>query len=91
MNTFPKIERGFYHLTHRGWRRVDAQPFPDERLETWAYEMEWPAEDAKEQISLTRTWVRSDMTPRACAALHACFGEPVLPTPDRNVTMECYV
>jgi hypothetical protein len=54
MSELSKIERGFYHLTPNGWARRDHQPFPKDRVETWAYEMECPAEDAKERVRLTR-------------------------------------
>jgi hypothetical protein len=40
MDNFPKIEHGFFHLTPEGWIRKDYHPFPGDRLETWAYEME---------------------------------------------------
>lgn len=91
MAIFPKKERGLFHLTPQGWRRGDNQPFPADRIETWTYEMECPAEDAKEQVCLTRTWICSTATSQVSAALHARFGEPVLPTPERNVTLECQV
>lgn len=89
--TYPKIERGFYHLLSDGWHRKDRTPFPDDRLETWAFEKEQPAEDAKERINLTRTWKKPGMTCEGLEAYHACFGEPLLPTVSRNVTLKCEV
>ena len=93
MNTanYPKIERGFYHLLSDGWHRKDQGPFPEDRLETWAYEMEQPAEDAKERISLIRTWKRPGLSAEGLGAFHARFGEALLPTVSRNVTLECEV
>jgi hypothetical protein len=91
MEKYPKIERGFYHLMADGWCRKDDQPFPKGRLETWAYEMVQPAEDAKERICLTRTWKRRDKSPEELSAFHARFGEPLIPTVSRNVTLGCEV
>lgn len=91
MEAFPKTEHGFFHLTPVGWVRRDVEPFPQDRVETWAYEMQCPAEDAKEQVSLTRTWVKPGLPPDSCAAFHACFGEPVQPNLERNVLLECAV
>jgi hypothetical protein len=90
-DVYPKIERGFFHLSSDGWHRKDQMPFPDDRLETWAFEMEQPAEDAKERINLTRTWKRPGMSREGLEAFHACFGEPMLPTESRNVTLKCEV
>ena len=89
--SYPKIERGFYHLMSDGWHRKDQMPFPEDRLETWAFEMEQPAEDAKERIYLTRTWTRPGMSPEGLNAFHHCFGEALRPTVSRNVTLECEV
>ncbi len=49
MSEFPKTDRGYFHLTEHGWMRQDLPPFPANRAETWRYEMERPAEDAKER------------------------------------------
>ncbi len=91
MTDYPKIEHGFYHLRSDGWCRKDHMPFPEDRLETWAYEMEQPAEDAKEHINLTRTWTKPGMSAEGLGAFHVCFGEALLPTVSRNVTLECEV
>jgi len=91
MDSFPKIERGFFHLTPDGWTRKDYQPFPNDRLETWAYEMECLAEDAKERACLTRTWVQPELMPQLRENLRVRFGEPMAPTPERNITLECLV
>jgi hypothetical protein len=91
MSDFPKVERGFYHLTPDGWLRRDRQPFPKDRVETWAYEMECLAEDAKERVCLTRTWVQPKVQSEAREDLHARFGELIAPTTERNVTLECEV
>jgi len=91
MMDYPKTEHGFYHLLADGWRRKDQMPFPEDRLETWAYEMEQLAEDAKQRINLTRTWKRPGMSCDGLGAFHACFGEALNPTVSRNVTLECEV
>lgn len=90
MDEFPKIERGTLHLTPTGWVRQDQEPFPGDRLESWTFEREQPAEDAKERVCLSRVWV----DPRAGterAALSVRFGAPFQATPERNVLLECDV
>ena len=89
MTDYPRIERGFYHLLADGWHRKDRQPFPADRLETWAYEMEQLAEDAKERICLTRTWTKPGVSAEGLNELHARFGEALGPAVGRNVTLEC--
>jgi hypothetical protein len=74
MSEFPKIDRGFFHLTPHGWVRQDYQPFPADRVETWSYEMECLTEDAKERACLTRIWISSSMTPQDHVAIRAHFG-----------------
>lgn len=91
MTDDPRFERGFYHLLPDGWRRRDNEPFPPLRLETWAYEREQPAEDAKERVTLVRTWKKPGMPSDKLDAMHSWFGEPVHPTVCRNVTLECEV
>lgn len=86
---FPKTEAGYFHLTPEGWVRQDRAPFPQDRCETWRYEMEWPEEDAKEQVTLTKVWATSYSA--ANDALRARFGEAVVPTCCRNVRLECEV
>jgi hypothetical protein len=91
MPSYPEKELGFFHLRADGWTRKDTQPFPEDRLETWAYEREIPAEDAKERVCLTRIWTRPGMSTNGLNAFHAFFGEALYPTPGRNVTLECEV
>lgn len=88
---FPKNESGYYHLTPKGWVRRDLVPFPDDRCETWLYEMEWPQEDAKQRVTLTKIWVSPRSDRIANDDLRAYFGEPIAPSPSRNVTLECRV
>ena len=85
---FPRTEIGYFHLTPAGWVRQDVGPFPPDRCETWFYEMEWPEEDAKEQVTLTKIWA-SSVPGSANDALRARFGNAVAPTPARNVKLEC--
>ena len=88
---FPKTESGYFHLTPNGWVRKDMEPFPADRCETWRYEMEWPAEDAKEQVTLTKLWVSRKSPGSTNEALHARFGNPVSPNLKRNIMLECRV
>ena len=85
---YPIFESGYFHLTQEGWVRQDREPFPAARIETWRYEAYVPAEDAKEQVSLTRVWTRRGANGDA---LHMRFGEPVLPSRQRNVILECNI
>ena len=91
VSAYPQIARGFFHLTPVGWVRRDSQPFPTDRIETWAYVNECPADDAKEQACLIRTWVSPSISEQCRSAFHTLHGQPVQPQPDRNVTFECEV
>ncbi len=91
MSEFPKTDRGYFHLTEHGWMRQDLPPFPANRAETWRYEMERPAEDAKERVCLTKIWSRPAISAESLAALQSRYGEPLAPTPERNITLECSV
>ncbi len=91
MSNHANRDRGYFHLTSGGWVRQDNLPYPPDRVETWLYEMECPAEDAKDQVCLTRVWFSPAMTERARGALRAHFGQPMMATPERNVTLECLV
>ena len=87
---FPRTESGYFHLTPQGWVRQDSRPFPENRCETWLYEMEWPHEDAKEQVTLTKVWA-SSASETSNDALRARFGDAVAPSPARSVKLECRV
>ena len=91
MSQSDKRDHGFYHLTPTGWVRQDLQPFPADRVETWVYEMECPAEDAKDRVCLTRTWINPGASGEQRDALRKRYAAPMTPTPDRNVTLECLV
>jgi len=91
MSEYPKSDSGFFHLTPQGWVRRDNRPFPADRVETWSYEMECLAEDAKEQVCLTRIWENSRITPQDHDVIRARFSEPMLPTVERNVVLECRI
>lgn len=80
---------GYFHLTSQGWIRQDALPFPAERLETWQYEEERPAEDAKDRIRLTRIWRKPGIAETQLESLHTNFGEAVSPDVDRHITLDC--
>lgn len=86
---FPKSEEGFYHLTPAGWQRKDHLPFPADRLETWRFQSETLAEDAKEMVHLTRLWTSHASTPEQRDQLRARFGNPVRATPELHLTIDC--
>lgn len=88
---FPRSDGGYFHLTPKGWIRKDVEPFPQDRSETWHYEMEWPAEDAKEQVTLTKIWVSPAASAAGNEKLHAQFGHPLMPSRTRSVKLECRV
>jgi hypothetical protein len=84
-------ESGYFHLTPTGWTRKDSEPPPPGRLETWKYELERPAPDAKEEVTLTRIWISKDVTDAQSIALHTQHGEAVESTHERNVILHCDV
>jgi hypothetical protein len=84
-------EHGYFHLTPYGWARKDGDPPPPDRLETWKYQLYRPAQDAKDEVTLTRVWISKDVTDAKSVALHAHHGEAVEATHDRNVTLDCNV
>jgi len=85
------VDKGYLHLTPRGWIREDQRPFPDDRIETWRLDMERPAADAKERDRLTRIWVSMNWSLAAAKQLRAQFGEAVAPTVERNIEIQCKV
>jgi hypothetical protein len=91
VSDYPKIETGFYHLTPKGWLRQDHMPVPEDRVETWSYEMVCPADDARDEVYLRRIWASPSTTSEVRDALRAKFGDPLSPTTTRNVTLECMV
>jgi hypothetical protein len=91
MTQYPIRDEGLYHLTKHGWVRKDHAPFPDDRLETWAYEMECLAQDAKERVCLRRTWKARHSDPQECQTLRGFFGTPVALTAERNIMLEADV
>jgi hypothetical protein len=86
-----EYESGYFHLTQNGWTRKDSKPPPPDRLETWKYQLERPAPDAKDEVTLARVWISKDLTDAQSIALHERHGEAVLATRDRNVVLESYV
>lgn len=92
MAVYPKIQQGYFHLTGHGWQRQSqVAPLPAGCVETWRFESEQPNADAKERICLTRIWARPDVSDGMIEALHQRFGEPLMPSPVRNITLECDV
>jgi hypothetical protein len=85
------LDRGFLHLTPNGWERCDGQPFPQDRLETWAYEMGAANDDLREEVSLTRTWICSRISEEGRAAFHACYGQPLHASVTRSIRFACEV
>ena len=84
-------ESGYFHLTQTGWTRKDSEPPPSARLETWRYELDRPAPDAKDEVTLTRIWISKDVTDAQSIALHTQHGEAVESTHERNVILHCDV
>ncbi len=82
-------ECGIYHLTPAGWTRKDRAPFPSDRIETWVCEIDQPSTDAKEQVRLTRLWIAPGTKDADCARLHRRFGEAIVPSHDRLLTLSC--
>jgi hypothetical protein len=84
-------ESGYFHLTPNGWTRKDNGPPPPDRLETWKYQLERPAPDAKDEVTLTRIWISKDVTDAQSITLHTRHGEAVESTRERNVILDCHV
>ena len=85
-----ETDTGYFHLSETGWIRQDHAPFPNGRLETWQYDMERPAADAKQQVKLTRVWIAPGLTDERSAALYKQFGDAVTPNHDRHVVIDCW-
>jgi hypothetical protein len=85
------FDKGYFHLTPTGWVRRDQHPFPDERVETWRYEMEQLESDEKECDRLTRVWIDARASNDMREKLRARFGEAVAPRKDRRLTIQCDV
>lgn len=79
---------GYYHLTPRGWFRVDQVPFPSDRVETWYVETALPAEGAKERDRLTRIWVASDVPAETLEEIRARFGDAIVLRKDRVIQLQ---
>jgi hypothetical protein len=90
-HAFQKDDFGYFHLTERGWIRRDALPFPSDRVETWRYEEERPASDAKDRIRLTRIWSDHTVTDYRRNELRIKFGNAIAPTEDRHLVIDCLV
>jgi hypothetical protein len=71
-------DRRYFHLTPRGWIRQDHLPYPQDRVETWVYEIKRPAEDAEEEATLVQLWSNPAMKASACDALRAWFAQTVM-------------
>ena len=78
-------------ITQTGWTRKDSEPPPSGCLETWRYELDRPAPDAKDEVTLTRIWISKDVTDAQSIALHTQHGEAVESTHERNVILHCDV
>ena len=65
--------------------------FPPDRIETWRYEMELPADDAKEQVLPDSCLAPFRHEPRATPSTAcASISSPALRVGlERNVTLEC--
>jgi hypothetical protein len=84
-------DSGLFHLTAKGWVRKDFAPYPQDRVETWRYDMERPHPDAKEQAHLTRIWVSADVSDTQLQDFRKRFGDALTPTADRHLILDCRV
>jgi hypothetical protein len=91
MSVLPRNDAGYFHLTDKGWVRCDNLPYPADRIETWKYEEDRPASDAKEQVRLTRIWCAPHMTEAERGTIRARFGNAVSPNEDRHLILDCLV
>ena len=91
MSPYPTQDSGHYHLTRTGWVRKDGAPFPADRIETWSYSAECPADDAKEQVCLKRIWKARELAEPERDCLRNKFGMPIGLQTGRNITFECEV
>lgn len=90
MGGYPQSRHGYFHLTGQGWvSQEQIAPLPAGCMETWRFDSEQPSENAKERVCLRRVWYRADVSPGMLEALHSRFGEPIAPTPGRNIILEC--
>ena len=87
-SAYPKSESGYFHLTPDGWMRKDDKPFPENRLETWRYDMECATDADKEQVHLARVWV-SDTPSAQLDATRKRFGDAIPPAHDRHIVIDC--
>lgn len=87
--TYPKVDEGFYHLTATGWQRRDIQPFPADRIETWRFRSETPADDAKQRVHLERLWISHHITASERDQIRARFGYPFWASHDLHLTIDC--
>jgi hypothetical protein len=87
--TYPKVDEGFFHLTATGWRRQDTSPFPADRIETWRFRSETPADDAKQQVHLERLWICHHTPAEERDQIRAHFGYPFRASHDLHLTIDC--
>jgi len=84
-------DSGLFHLTGSGWVRKDAAPYPEDRAETWQYEMERPHPDTKQIVHLTRIWISPSLPDEQIQILRKRYGGALAPTADRHVILDCHV
>ena len=86
--TYPKLDEGFFHLTATGWQRKDTSLFPADRVETWRFHSETPADAAKQQVHLERLWTSHHLAPKQRDQIRARFGYPFRASHDVHLTID---
>lgn len=81
-------DSGYMHLTRNGWRRKDEEPWPEDRVETYSYEMHQSSGWSKEKITLTLIWSDPTLTDAERDALYLKAGRPVPDWPDLRLNIE---
>ena len=77
-------DEGAFHLTPAGWLRVDDEPFPADRIETWRYSMHKASGWSREHRSLYCEWADHAIAREERDTLRKKYGWPYGLTPSRD-------
>ena len=78
---------GAFHLTPAGWLRVDDEPFPADRIETWRYSMHQASGWSREHRSLYCEWGDQAIAREERDTLRKKYGWPYGLTPSRDTVI----
>ena len=78
-------DEGAFHLTPAGWLRVDEEPFPADRIETWRYSMYQALGWSREHKSLYCEWVDPAIAREERDLLRKKYGWPDGLAPSRDI------